>query len=185
MPNRAAQLDLRAPSIALHAPVGRELALNIPVTGGTLTSPVLAMKTRAGAAFTTDPGVGVASMADSDSLRLVWSAADMAALEAGARPVEYRIEVTGVVDAGVPTQVLAGTLTAYPTTWGRPIPAHELGTLVLNGGSAITLAVTVPTPDGPIDGGRSNEVYGGGLPGLDGGTAASTFTETLYDGGRA
>lgn len=185
MMNRSAQIDLRAPLIALHATAARELALNIPVTGGTLTSPVLSMKTRSGAAFTTDPSVGTASMADSDSLRLAWSAADMAALEAGARPVEYRVEVTGSVDGGAPSQVLAGTLTVYPTTWGRPIPVNELGTLVLNGSPTITLAVTVPTPDGPIDGGRAAEVYGGGLPGLDGGTATSNFTDTFYDGGRA
>lgn len=179
------QFDQRAPEVELHGSATRELALNIPVTGGVLTSPALTMKTRGGDPFTADPGRGTVTMADPDSLRLVWSSADMAALNRSTRHVEYGFDVEGVVDGGSVAQVLAGTLTVYPTTWGRPIPVNDLGTLVLNGGSTITVAVTVPTPDGPIDGGRSDEVYGGGLPGLDGGTATSTFTETLYDGGRA
>jgi hypothetical protein len=179
------QFDQRAPEVELHGSATRELALNIPVTGGVITSPVLTMKTRGGDRFTAEPGLGAVSMVATASLRLVWSSADMAALNRSTRPVEYRFDVEGVVDGGVVGQVIAGNLTVYPTTWGRPIPRNELGTLVLNGGSTITIAVTVPTPDGPIDGGRADEVYSSRLPRLDGGTATTTFTETIYDGGRA
>lgn len=179
------QFDQRAPEVELHGSATRELALNIPVTGGVLTSPVLTMKTRGGDRFTAEPGLGTVSMADTDSVRLVWSSADMAALNRSTRPVEYRFDVEGVVNGGAVGQVLAGTLNVYPTTWGRPIPINDLGTLVLNGGSTITVAVTVPAPDGPIDGGRADEVYSSRLQRLDGGTATTGFTDTIYDGGRA
>ena len=122
MSTRGAQLDLRGAQIAIHASAGRECAPpSIQVTGGLLTTPVLTMRTRTGAAYTTDPGLGAASMADPDSLRLVWSAADMAALcpPATTRPIEYRIDVAGSIDGGAPAMVLGGTLTVYPTTWAR------------------------------------------------------------------
>jgi hypothetical protein len=177
------QFDQRAPEVEMHGSATRELALNIPVTGGVLTSPVLTMKTRGGDPFTADPGLGTVSMADPDSLRLVWSSADMAALNRSTRHVEYGFDVEGVVDGGSVAQVLAGTLNVYPTTWGRPIPVNDLGTLVLNGGSTITVAVTVPTPDGPIDGGLLDESLGGTGSGIDGGSFADVFTDTTYDGG--
>jgi hypothetical protein len=176
------QLDVRAPQVAIHGSAGRAVAFNIPVTGGTLTSPVLTMRSGAGDPFTADPGVGAASMVDPLTLRVAWTAADMAALNAGTRPLEYRFDVEGVPDGLAVAQVLAGTLTVYPTTWGKQIPANSLGTLVLNGGTTVTLELTVPAPDGPIDGGYHDDRYGG-TTGIDGGLFDDTFTDTTYDGG--
>lgn len=176
------RVDGRAPEIAIYWSAGRALALNIPVTGGTLTSPVLTMRTSGGDPYSADPGVGTATMPDPLTLRLAWTADDMAALNRTTRIVEYRFDIEGIPDGLSAAQVLAGTLAVYPTTWGKQIPSNNVGTLVLNGGTTIALEVTVPPPDGPIDGGYHDDRYGG-TTGIDGGSHDSTFTDTTYDGG--
>lgn len=173
--------DVRPSAYAIEAVAGREFARNIPVTGGVLTSPVLTMKTSGGDAFTRDPGVGVASMTTADTLRLVWSAADMAALNDTTRSKTYRIDVTGSVDGNSPQSVIGGTLTVHPTTHTRNIPQTSV-TLSLNNGPTLELALTVPAPGVPIDGGAPDEAYGG-TTGIDGGLYSDTFTDTTYDGG--
>ena len=173
-------VDMRPPELALHGIASRELALDIPVEGGTLTSPVLTMKTAGGDAYTTDPGVGTASMADSATLRLAWSSADMAALNDTTRPKTYRIELAGVVDGSNPLSTIGGTLTVYPTTWARPVPSSS-ATLTLNNGTSLTLSLTVPAPAPTTDGGAPDEIYVDG--GIDGGAPTDTFTDTDYDGG--
>jgi hypothetical protein len=178
----ARQLDVRAPEVDIHGSAGRALALNIPVTGGVITSPVLTMRTGSGDPFTADPGVGTASMPAPQTLRLAWTAPDMAALNTTTRPVRYRFDVAGVPDGLAVAQVLAGTLTVYPTTRGQEPPANTVGTLVLTNGVTFALDVTVPTPDGPIDGGYHDDRYGG-TTGYDGGSFDSIFTDTTYDGG--
>lgn len=175
-------VDLRPPQLDLHGIAGREFALDIPVTGGVLTSPVLTMKTAAGDAYTTDPGVGTATMPSADTLRVAWTAADMSALNTTTRAKTYRIEVAGSIDGAAVASVIGGLLTTYPTTWTRSVPTSS-ASLVLNNGTTLALEVSVPAPDGPIDGGRSDEVYGGDLPGIDGGSYSSTYTDTTYDGG--
>lgn len=93
-------VDLRPPQLDLHGIAGREFALDIPVTGGVLTSPVLTMKTAAGDAYTTDPGVGTATMPSADTLRVAWTAADMSALrDGGAGRDSERCAATGPTPA--------------------------------------------------------------------------------------
>ena len=174
----AASLDLRPPELSIHGIAGRELAQNITITGGVLTSPTMTTKTAGGDSFTTDPGVGSSSMPEAYTLRLVWTAADMAVLNTTTRPKTYRIEVAGSVDGNSATSVLGGTFTVYPTTWARPIP-QTTATLTLNNGAAVTLAITVPPPTDPIDGGLADWV----ADSIDGGTHDSIFTDTTYDGG--
>lgn len=172
--------DQRPPEAALHGIASREWSRDIPVTGGTLTSPVLTMKTAGGDPYTSDPGVGTASMADVSTLRLTWSAADMAALNDTTRPKTYRIEVSGSVDGSNPLSAIGGTFTVYPTTWARSVPSSS-ATLSLNNGTSLTLSLTVPAPAPTTDGGAPDEIYVD--DGIDGGTPTDTFTDTDYDGG--
>ena len=173
--------DQRPPALALHGIAGRELAKNIGVTGGVLTSPVLTMKTSGGDPYTTDPGVGAASMPATDTLRLLWTAADMAALNTTTRPKTYRIEIAGSIDGSNTVSTIGGTLSVYPTTYARDVPSSTT-TLSLNNGNALTLSLSVAAPDGPIDGGAFDEQFGG-TTGIDGGLHSDTFTDTTYDGG--
>lgn len=172
-------VDQRPPELQIHGIASRELAFNIPVTGGTLTSPVLTMKTGGGDAYTTDPGIGAATMADSDTLRLAWTSADMSALNASTRPINYRIDVAGSVDGGSVASIIGGILTVHPTTSARPLSNTSV-TLSLNNGGTYSLAVTVPTPDA-LDGGGPGEIYIDGA--VDGGLYSDTFTNTTHDGG--
>lgn len=173
-------VDGRPPALALHAIAGREFAHEIPVTGGTLTSPLLTMKTSGGDPYTTDPGVGAASLSDAATLRLAWTAADLAALNTTTRQKHYLIEIAGSVDGSNPLSVIGGTLTVYPTTWARSVPSSST-TLVLNNGTTLTLELTVPAPAPATDGGAMDEVYVD--DGIDGGSFDDTFTDTDYDGG--
>lgn len=173
-------VDGRPPELALHAIAGREFAHEIPVTGGTLTSPVLTMKTSGGDPYTTDPGVGTASMSDVTTLRLAWSAADMAALNDTTRAKVYRIELAGSVDGSNPLSLIGGTFTVYPTTWARSVPSSS-ATLTVNNGTTLTLSLTVPAPAPTTDGGAPDEIYVD--DGIDGGDPDDTFTDTDYDGG--
>lgn len=170
--------DQRPPALALHGIAGRELPKNIAVEGGTLTSPVLTMKTSGGDAYTSDPGVGAASMIDDTTLRLLWSAADMSALNDTTRPKTYIIEVAGSVDGSNPASLIGGTLTVYPTGSAKTLSSSAT-TLTLNGGNALTLSVTFPDPSEAIDGGAADWT----ADTIDGGSATDTFTDTTYDGG--
>ena len=170
--------DQRPPELAIHAIAGREAVKVVTVTGGILTSPVLTMKTAGGDSYTTDPGVGSATMTTAEVLRITWTAADTSALNDTTRPKTYRIELSGSVDGSNPASLIGGTLTVYPTTWSRSVPSSST-TLTLNGGNALTLEITVPTPDSPIDGGAADWV----ADTIDGGTPTDTFTDTDYDGG--
>jgi hypothetical protein len=174
-------VDQRPPELQLHGIAGRAFAFDIPVTGGVLTSPVLTMRTGAGDPYTTDPGVGTATMVDADTLRIAWTADDMAALNTTTRGSgkTYRIEIAGSVDGGSVASIIGGTLSVYPTTHTRFTP-NNAATLSLNNGGTYSLAITVPTPDAPIDGGAPDEVF---LDGIDGGLYSDSFSNTTYDGG--
>jgi hypothetical protein len=172
-------VDGRPPDLALHVIAGYAYSLAIPVTGGTLTSPVLSMKTGAGDPYTTDPGVGTATMTTPDTLTVPWTAADTGALNTTTRPKVYRIQVAGVVDGAAAASVIGGTLTTYPTTWARSVPQTS-ATLSLNNGTTLTLTLTVPPSEPPIDGGAPDEVF---LDGIDGGQFDDSFSDTTYDGG--
>jgi hypothetical protein len=172
-------VDGRPPDLAIHAIAGYARSFAIPVTGGTLTSPVLTMKTSGGDPYTTDPGVGTATMTTADTLTLAWTAADLAALNTTTRQRTYRINIAGVVDGGAPGPMIGGTITVYPTTWARSVPQTS-ATLSLNNGTTLTLTLTVPPAEPPIDGGAPDEVY---LDGIDGGLYSDSFSNTTYDGG--
>ncbi len=172
-------VDGRPPDLAIHAIAGYAYSLAIPVTGGVLTSPVLTMKTGAGDPFTADPGVGTATMTTADTLTLAWTAADLAALNTTTRQKVYRINIAGVVDGGAAGPMVGGTITTYPSTWARSVP-QTTATLSLNNGTTLTLALTVPPAEPPIDGGAPDEVY---LDGIDGGEYDDEFSDTTYDGG--
>jgi hypothetical protein len=175
-----AKIEQVPPPLDLEVVAGDPLSFPITVIGAVVTSPVITMKTAGGDPYTTDPGVGSASMTSADVCTPSWSAADTAALNTATRPISYRWSLSAVVNGTASYQLLARTLTVLPVGSARrftPSPTE----LTINLGTTIDLALTVASTGWPgIDGGAPDEVF---LDGIDGGAFDAAYTDTTYDGG--
>ena len=123
---------------------GDPFAVTFTATSGvtTFASPAVTVTTAAGDAYTTDPGLPVASAA-SAVLTCAWSAADTAALIAGTRAKVYKYSVEATADGGGPYQIFGGTLTVHPVgTTGTGTSATQSANLTL-GGAAVTATVAL------------------------------------------
>ena len=123
---------------------GDPFAVTFTATSGvtTFASPAVTVTTAAGDAYTTDPGLPVASAA-SAVLTCAWSAADTAALITGTRAKVYKYSVEATADGGGPYQIFGGTLTVHPVgTTGTGTSATQSASLTL-GGAAVTATVAL------------------------------------------
>jgi hypothetical protein len=121
---------------------GNPFDLTITCTGATVTSPVVAMKTAAGDAYTTNPGTPAAS-ALASVITVGWGADDSAALNAATRPKTYLWSVQGTVDGEGPFELCAGPLTVRPVGSAGTSTSAAATLAVTVGGAAVTLEVSL------------------------------------------
>lgn len=176
-----AVIDLLPQRVDVDLVAGNPLTINVAVTGTTVSLPTVSFLTEArdrSAAAIVATQVG-------NVVTVMLSAEQTTALNTTRRTVRYWFSLRCSCAGAGPYELCAGQIRVHPIgSSSTPDTDPDVELTVTVGGVNIDLAVPVPIPSPLIvDGGRPDEVYGGGLPSIDGGLYSDTFTTTTYDGG--
>jgi hypothetical protein len=172
---------------------GNPFSLTVTSTGATITSPVVTMKTAAGDAYTTDPGIPTVSQA-STVTTIAFTAADTAALNTSTRPKAYRWSLQALVNGAGPYELVARNITVHPV--GAAIATQSADQVSLDvtvGGVDIALSVALAVAETPapvvisgttdtlsaVDNGVTNQYTNNSLVTV---TIPTDATEDLVDG---
>lgn len=165
----AATLAQLPPAVDLEWVAGNPFTMSVACSGAAVTSPVVTMKTLAGDAYTSDPGVPTVS-ALAGTITSAWSIADSSALNATKRPVEYLWSLQALVNGEGPYELVARKVKVHPVGSAGRTSSSDLSLAITVGGADVTLDITVGSDASNIDGGTATSVYGG-TTSIDGGSA--------------
>lgn len=121
---------------------GDPFTLSVACTGATITLPAVTMKTAAGDAFTSDPGVPTVTL-NGSTITIAWTGADSDALNTTNRSKAYQWSLEAVVNGEGPFQLVARTATIRPVGSASSISSDSVTLAIAVGTSTADLAITV------------------------------------------